>query len=172
MLPYNISIRPFCKTDAHRLAELANNENIARNLRDAFPHPYTLEAAEKHISFCQSLHPTLNFAIVYNDEYVGSIGLVMGEDIYRKSAEIGYFIGEDYWNKGIASKAVNLITRYAFETLGIIRIHTGVFEYNPASRKVLEKCGFICEGIFRKSFYKDNQLWDEYRYALLDASLV
>jgi Acetyltransferases, including N-acetylases of ribosomal proteins len=163
-----IIIRPFLPKDASRLAELANNKKIACNLRNGFPHPYTVADAEKYISHCLAQQPVMNFAIEYQGKYVGNIGLVRGTDIYCKSAEVGYFIGEPYWNKGIASQAVRLITRYGFESLGLIRIYTGVFEYNPASMKVLEKCGFTREAIFRKSIWKNDQIWDEYRYALIN----
>jgi len=113
--------------------------------------------------------PATFFGIDYINEYVGNISLVPCEDIYRKSAEIGYFIGEPYWNKGIVTTAVNLITDYGFNYLGIVRIQTGIFEYNTASQRVLEKCGFLKEGIFRKSVYKQGKLWDEVRYAKLKA---
>ena len=86
------------------------------------------------------------FAIEYQGEYVGNISLSVGTDIYRKSAEIGYFIGEPFWNKGIMTKAVNLITEYGFEKLSIIRIYTGIFDYNKSSQRVLEKCGFEIYG--------------------------
>jgi len=163
----NITLRPLRLSDAVRLAELANNEKISRNLRDGFPHPYTLADAESFLGKFTNQDPVTFFGIDYLDEYVGNIALVPGQDIYRKSAEIGYFIGEPYWNKGIVSKAVNLITDYGFNQLNILRIHTGVFEYNTASQKVLEKCGFVMEGVFRKSVYKQGQLWDEIRYSKL-----
>lgn len=96
---------------------------------------------------------------------MGNVSLMVGTDIYRKSAEIGYFIGEPFWNKGITTKAVNLITKFGFENLDIVRIYTGIFEYNPASQRVLEKCGFTKEGVFRKSICKYGQVYDEIRYA-------
>ncbi len=163
----NITLRPLRLSDAVRLAELANNEKISRNLRDGFPHPYTLADAQNFLQKFTNQDPVTFFGIDYGGEYVGNISLVPGQDIYRKSAEIGYFIGEPYWNKGIITAAVNLITDYGFNQLDIIRIHTGVFEYNFASQKVLEKCGFIKEGIFRKSVFKQGKLWDEVRYAKL-----
>jgi [ribosomal protein S5]-alanine N-acetyltransferase len=163
----NIVLRPLRLADAKRLAELANNEKISRNLRDGFPHPYTEEDAENFLQKFTNQNPVTFFGIDYNNEYVGNIGLVPGQDIYRKSAEIGYFIGEPYWNKGIVTTAVNLITEYGFNHLDIIRIHTGVFEYNEASMHVLEKCGFVKEGVFRNSVFKQNKIWDEVRYAKL-----
>lgn len=164
----NIVLRPLRLADAARLAELANNEKISRNLRDGFPHPYTLDDAERFLANFTDQNPVTFFGIDYNGEYVGNIALVPCQDIYRKSAEIGYFIGEPYWNKGIVTTAVNLITQYGFNHLDIIRIHTGVFEYNTASMHVLEKCGFVKEGVFKKSVFKLGKLWDEVRYAKIN----
>jgi len=163
----NITLRPLSLTDASRLAELANNEKISRNLRDGFPHPYTLADAENFLQKFSNQDPVTFFGIDYDGQYVGNISLVPGQDIYRQSAEIGYFIGEPYWNNGIVTTAVNLITEYGFKHLDIIRIHTGIFEYNTASMRVLEKCCFTKEGIFRKSVFKQGKLWDEVRYAKL-----
>lgn len=153
--------------DAPRLAELANNIKIAENLRDAFPHPYSLADAEKFIDMCLKHNPTQAFAIEYDGEYAGNIGLHPETDVYRKSAEIGYFLGEPYWGKGIITKAVKQIVEYGFANLDIVRIHTGVFEYNEASQRVLEKCGFKKEAVFEKAIFKKNQLWNEVRYALV-----
>lgn len=163
----NIVLRPLRLTDALRLSELANNEKISRNLRDGFPNPYTLADAENFLQRFSDQDPVTFFGIDFNGEYVGNISLVPGQDVYRKSAEIGYFIGEPYWNKGIVTKAVNLISEYGFNHLDIVRIHTGVFEYNAASMHVLEKCGFVKEAVFRKSVFKQGKLWDEVRYAKL-----
>jgi ribosomal-protein-alanine N-acetyltransferase len=164
----NIVLRPIKLTDAARIAELANNQKISMNLRDGFPHPYTLADAEKFIMNCQNQDPVTFFAIDWKGKQVGNISLVVGTDVYRKSAEIGYFIGEPYWNRGIATSAIKLITEYGFDKLGLIRIHTGVFEYNTASQHVLEKCGFQKEAIFRRSIFKNGQIWDEIRYALIN----
>jgi len=161
----DVHLRKFRADDADRITELANNEKIGRNLRDGFPYPYTRKDAEKFISHCLAMQVTTFFAIEYKGIYAGSISLSPCSDVYRKSAEIGYFIGEPFWNKGIATKAVNLITDFGFRELGLARIHTGVYEYNPASQRVLEKCGYVKEGVFRKSIFKMGKLWDEVRYA-------
>ena len=161
----NIELRKFRKTDAIRLAELANTQKISRNLRDGFPNPYAKEDADKFIQNCMKQNPTTIFAIECNGEYVGNIGLHPAQDVYRKSAEIGFFIGEAYWNKGIATISVNLICDYGFKNLDIVRIHAGVFEYNKASQRVFEKCGFGKEGVFKKSVFKNEKLWDEIRYS-------
>lgn len=162
-----VKLRPLQLTDIVRLAELANNKNISANLRDAFPYPYSQNDAKVFIENCLMQNPTKTFAIEYQGEYVGNIGFLKGTDIYSKSAEIGYFLGEPYWNKGIMSLAVDLATKYGFEALDIERIHTGVFDYNFASQRVLEKCGFTKEGIFKKAICKHGKLHDEIRYAKL-----
>ncbi len=162
-----VSLRMFAKDDKVRLRELADNEKIFLNLRDGFPHPYTLADAERFIDMAISHTPPQVFAIEYNGEYVGNIGIHPKKDIYRLGAEIGYFLGEPYWHLGIMPRAVNLACDYAFRELGIIRIDTGVFDYNTASQRVLEKCGFIKEGIFRKSVIKRGRICDEIRYARL-----
>ncbi|HNX79325.1 MAG TPA: GNAT family protein [Prolixibacteraceae bacterium] len=159
-----VSLRPFRQEDAPRLAELANNEKIAVNLRDGFPHPYTPDDAEKFIEMALS-KPDQIFAIEYQGEYVGNIGVHLKSDVYRLGAEIGYFLGEPYWGKGIMTKAVNLVCDYAFRELGIVRIDTGVFDFNPASMRVLEKCGFVREAVFRKSVIKRGKICNEVRYA-------
>lgn len=168
----NIKLRPLHLSDAKRIAELADNEKISRNLRDVFPNPYTLADAENFLKKFTNQDPVTFFGIEYNGEYVGNISLVPGDDVYRKSAEIGYFIGEPYWNKGIVTTAVKLITEYGFNQLGFIRIHTGVFEYNPASMRVLEKCGYTKEGVFRKSVLKQNKIWDEVRYSKINPEFL
>lgn len=162
-----VKIRPLIMADAPRLVELANNEKVSINLRDGFPNPYTLADAEKFIdTFTKHDAPPV-FAIECNGEYVGNISLHQGVDVYRKSAEIGYFLGEPFWGKGIMTQAVKQIVEYGFANLDIVRIHTGIFEYNIASQRVLEKCGFKKEAVFEKAIFKKNQLWNEVRYAML-----
>jgi ribosomal-protein-alanine N-acetyltransferase len=163
----NIRLRPIELKDTDRLAEIANNRNISINLRDGFPFPYSETDARNFIQNYINQNPTTLFAIDYEDLYVGNIGLVKGSDVYRKSAEIGYFIGEAFWNKGITTKAVNLATAYGFASLDIERIHTGVFDYNLSSQRVLEKCGFKKEGVCRKAVFKNGKFCDEIRYSKL-----
>ena len=160
-----VELRPLIADDAPYMAELANNELISRNLRDGFPHPYTLADAELFIEKYNKHLTVIIFAITYRGDYAGNISLMPGTDVYRKSAELGYFIGQPFWNKGIVTKAVNLIVEYGFSTLDFVRIHAGIFEFNTASQRVLEKCGFVKEGVFKKSVFKMNQIWDEIRYA-------
>ncbi len=159
-----ISIRPLKSSDKSELAKLANNKKIWDNLRDKIPFPYTEKDAEFFINLTQQETPQQNFAIAYKGKICGVIGLTIQKDVYRKSAEIGYFIGEPYWGKGIATKAVALITEYGFKELDLNRIYTGVFEYNIASMKVLEKNGFKKEGVFKNAVVKNNIVCDEHRF--------
>jgi len=152
------------------MAEIADNEKVAVNLRDAFPSPYTVEDAQKFISMCLKQDPYEVFAIEYEGEYVGNIGLHRQDDVYRKTAELGYFIGEPYWNKGITTRAVNLICDYGFRELDIIKIFSGVFSFNTASQKVLEKCGFALEAVLKSAVIKNGKIFDEYRYAKIHYS--
>lgn len=163
-----IKLRQFCHNDIKSLAELCNNKKVLDNLRDFIPYPYTEKDAEEFIGFCSNENPAVTFAIDCNDKLVGCIGLIPQKDIYRLSAEIGYWIGEPYWGLGIATHAVRLIVDYGFQNLNLVRIFTGVFDYNIASQKVLEKVGFKKEGIFEKSIIKNGQIFDEYRYGLIN----
>lgn len=161
----DVVLRELMDSDLEELAVYANNEKVSSNLRDGFPKPYTIECARNFKRMIDSQNPKTYFAIEYQNNYVGNISLTLGTDVYRKSAEIGYFIAEPFWNKGIATKAVNLMTEWGFNCLDIVRIYTGVFEYNHSSQRVLEKCGFVKEAIFKKSICKNNELFDEVRFA-------
>ena len=163
----DVVLRELTEADIPKLAEYANNEKVSINLRDAFPNPYSIDDAKKFVDMVDKQNPKTFFAIEYQGNYVGNISLSVGNDVYRKSAEIGYFIGEPFWNKGIVTKAVRLITEYGFGELDIVRIYTGVFEYNKPSQRVLEKCGFEKEAIFKKSIFKRGEFYDEIRFALL-----
>jgi RimJ/RimL family protein N-acetyltransferase len=98
------------------------------------------------------------------------IGLVAEKDVYRRTANIGYWLGEPFWNNGIITKAVKLITDYGFNKLNFIRIHTGIFEFNIASMKVLEKNGYVKDGVFKKNIFKNGKVWDEHRYSKIKLS--
>lgn len=161
----DVILRELMDSDLEKLTIYADNEKVSINLRDGFPNPYTIECAKKFKKIVDSQSPKTFFAIEYQNEYAGNISLSLGTDVYRKSAEIGYFIGEPFWNKGIATKAVNLITEWGFSQLDIIRIYTGVFEYNHASQRVLEKCGYVKEAVFRNAICKNDKIYNEIRYA-------
>ena len=160
-----ITLRSLIDDDASTLAKLANNKKIWDNLRDIMPYPYSVDNAIFFINLVKQEDPQVTFGIEYKGALCGVIGLVAQQDVYKKTAEIGYWIGEPYWNKGIATRAVNLVTSYGFNKLDIVRIHTGVFEYNTASMKVLENCGYKKDGVFEKAIFKNGKTWDEHRYS-------
>lgn len=161
----NILLRPLCDDDAPVLAQLANNKKVWDNLRDFIPSPYSLDDAKRFIVLTQNQTPQTSFAIAFDKRFCGVIGLVGQSDVYKKTAEIGYWLGEPYWNQGIATVAVRLITSYGFDVLGFVRIHAGIFEYNAGSMKVLEKNGYSKDGIFRKAILKNGKIYDEYRFS-------
>ena len=163
-----IKIRPLELSDKTNLAKLGNNKKVWDNLRDYIPFPYTENDAEFFINLTQDEDPKQTFGIEYDGELSGVIGLVVQKDVYQKSAEIGYWIGEPFWGNGIATKAVELITKYGFDKINLNRIYTGVFEYNIASMRVLEKNGFDKEGIFKNAILKNNKVYDEHRFCKLD----
>ena len=157
-----IRLRAWKKEDAKQLADIANNKNIWDNLRDSIPYPYALSDAEKWITHCNLQKPAVNFAVIYNEVVVGSIGCTPKTDVYHKSIEIGYFIGELYWNKGIATHAVRILLDYIEKQFDVVRLFAEVYAYNKASMHVLRKNGFYLESIRRKSAVKNNVLLDDY----------
>jgi ribosomal-protein-alanine N-acetyltransferase len=161
----DVTLRKLSLKDKTSLALLANNKKIWDNVRDYLPSPYSEKDAEDFINTVQDENPVTTFAIDYKGQFCGVIGLVKQQDVYRLTAEIGYWIGEPFWNKGIATTAVKLITSYGFDTLKLVRIHTGVFEYNIGSMRVLENCGYNKDCIFEKSVVKNGQIWNEHRYS-------
>ena len=163
----NIILRRLTKNDRPALAILANNKKIWDNVRDVLPYPYTENDAGDFIKMTMLEEIPMTFAIGYEGQFCGVIGLGGQTDVYKKTAEIGYWIGEPFWNKGIATTAVKLITSYGLESLDFVRIHTGVFEYNIGSMRVLEKNGYSKDGIFKKSIFKNDQIWDEHRYSII-----
>lgn len=160
-------LRKIKEDDRFELARIADNKKIWLNLRDIFPHPYTLEDADFFINMLMSENPQYNFAIEFESKFAGMIGLLPKEDIYRKTAEIGYWLGEPYWGKGIMREACQLLTNYGLYTLDFIRLQTGVFDGNIASMKILEKCSYEKDGVFKKSIIKDGVVFDEHRYSIV-----
>lgn len=157
-----VQIRPWKPEDAGQLASICNNRKIWLNVRDRFPHPYTISNAVEWIAFTSAQKPVQNMAIVYNHHIVGSIGVMVKDDVYRKSIEIGYFIGERFWGNGIATAAVAELIEYIKQTFDVIRIYAEVFDHNKASMKVLEKNGFHFEGIREKAVIKNNVVMDDH----------
>ena len=158
---------------AHKIAIFANNNNIANNLRNIFPHPYSKNDAECFIKHCLETgdEKELNRAIIVDGVPVGSISLTICEDIYSKTAELGYWVAEEYWGRGIATNAIKEVCRISFEYYNITRIQAVVYFNNRRSCNVLEKCGFTMEGILRKSVFKNGQSFDSYMYSLINSSI-
>ena len=161
-------LRPWRRGDEGALIRYANNRNVWRNLRDRFPHPYTIADAESWIRRNEETNePTMSFAIVLEGEPVGAVGLEHREDVDRRTLELGYWLGEPFWGRGLATEAARAVADYAFATFDVERLEAGVFEWNPASGRVLEKAGFQLEARLRKSVFKDGQLIDRLLYARL-----
>ena len=160
-------LRPWYPGDEDSLVRHANNRKVWRNLRDAFPHPYTTADAREWIRIANPSSPLANFAIIVEGAAVGGIGLVLKDDVFRRSAEIGYWLGEEFWGRGIVTEAVRSVTEYAFSNFDLCRIFAGVFEWNPGSMRVLEKAGYEFECRTRKSITKDGETIDEFIYAMV-----
>jgi ribosomal-protein-alanine N-acetyltransferase len=160
-------LRPWEWDDSQALVALANNPRIAENLRDAFPHPYTASDADRWLTVANKYEPPRNFAVAVEGAAVGGVGLVLREDVYCRSAEIGYWLGEPYWGRGIMTAAVQATIDYAFETFDICRLFAGVFDGNVASTRVLEKAGFTFEARLRQAITKGGRTRDELVYALV-----
>jgi RimJ/RimL family protein N-acetyltransferase len=161
-------VRPWRASDAKPLARQANNANVARQLRDRFPHPYTIGDARTFIESVLHAHPITTFAITVDDEPIGGIGFSPGTDVERYSAEIGYWIGEEYWGRGITAEAVRLVSDYAFQQCGLLRLYALPFADNRQSMRVLEKAGYQQEGILRSSSVKFGKPRDQAIYALIN----
>lgn len=158
-------LRPFVPEDAADIARYGDNLAVWRNLRDGFPHPYTLTDAERWIAMATSNDDLHAFAIATPDEVIGGAGLHPFSDVHRLSAELGYWLGQEYWGRGIATAAVTALCHYAFDELQLVRLQAGVFEGNEASMRVLEKCGFSLEGVLRASVIKQDRLLNQHLYA-------
>lgn len=165
----DFTLRAWRTEDAGALAQAANNPNIAKNLRNAFPYPYTLDSAEWFIGDCiaNAGKNSINYAIVVEGKAAGGISVSVKDDVYEKSAELGYWLAEDYWRNGIMSAAVSAVCKEAFDTYDIVRIFAEPFADNAGSRGVLEKAGFTCEGIMRNGVYKNGKLHSYCMYSIL-----
>ena len=161
------SLREFRYGDENSLQENANNTAVWRNLRNSFPSPFTINDAVGWISMNRDYQKPVNMAITVDDKVVGGIGVVQQSDIYQLSAEIGYWLGEPHWNKGIMTEAVTAMVRYTFANFKVLRIYAGVFNYNIASMRVLEKAGFHKEAIHEKAIFKNGKVWDEHLFAII-----
>jgi len=165
----DFKLRPWQMSDAESCAKQANNPLVAKYLRDVFPSPYSVDDAKSFITYCQGLDLTRNIAycIEVDGKAVGSIGVFCLNDVYRKTAEIGYWLGQDYWRHGIMSRAVKQICEEAFQKLDIVRIEAKIFAPNEGSQAVLRKSGFMLEGVLRSSVFKNGTIMDSCAYALI-----
>ena len=157
-------LRDWVPGDAGSLARHANNPRIAATMRDAFPSPYTLEDAQRFISLATGPSPDLLLAVDIKGMAVGGIGIHPLDDVKRRCAEIGYWLSESFWGEGIMTGAVASLVPVAFERYDIVRLQAGIFSSNPASMRVLEKCGFILENVQRNAITKNGALLDEVMY--------
>jgi len=159
-------LRPWRIEDVGSLVKEANNFKISKNLTDAFPHPYTEENARNFIAFATKDDPIHIFAIDIDGKAVGGIGVHPQQDVYRKNAELGYWLGESYWGNGIITAAIREVVPFAFKTYDITRLFARPYDHNIASQKALEKCGFKLEARFEKTFFKNGEFLDELVYAI------
>ena len=160
-------LRPLRLSDLGDLLSLANNRKISDRLTDAFPYPYTKTHGEQFIQRVNSTKPANVLAITINDRMVGAIGIHPKSDVDRLNAELGYWVGEPYWGKGIATQAIEMMLLYGFEHFPEIeRIFARPYGDNPASIRVLEKAGFILEARFKETLIKNGERKDELIYAI------
>ncbi len=160
-------VRAWERSDAASLVRYANNRRVWLNLRDTFPHPYTAADAEQWLARATALRPPTHFAIAVGNEAVGGIGFEPQSDVLRRSAEVGFWLGEPFWGRGIATAALAAVSAHAFATSDLCRLYAYVFEWNAGSMRVLEKAGYVREACLRRAVVKDGKVIDQYLYALV-----
>lgn len=163
------TIRSWRIEDSSNLAMILNNKKILDNLRDGLPYPYTEKDAKSFISSMIDADKDViyAFAITINDKVIGSIGVFRKDNIHSKTAEMGYYIGKEYWGQGIGTSAVKQVCKYIFENTDIIRIFPEPFAYNFGSCRILEKSGFLYEGTLRKNAVKNGVVLDMKLYSII-----
>jgi RimJ/RimL family protein N-acetyltransferase len=159
------SVRSWRASDVSSLVAHANNRKIWLNLRDRFPHPYTRSDGRAYVRLARSMDPETLFAIDVAGEAVGAVGFVMQPDVERMSAEVGYWLGEAFWGRGIVTDALRAVTRYAIDQHHFTRIFAVPFASNTGSCRVLEKAGYVLEARLRRSAIKDGVVIDQLQYA-------
>ncbi len=158
-------IRSYEKDDIPNVARYANNHEIWKNMMDRFPWPYHKEDAETWVDIAMKEEPEQNFVIANPEGFIGAIGIKLQYDVYRKTAEMGYWLGEPFWGRGITSAAAEKFSDWAMDNYSLVKIFAGVFDWNPASARVLEKAGFELEARLKKAIYKDGKIVDQLYYA-------
>jgi len=162
-----VTLREWKRSDADALAAIANNKKIWDNVRDLLPFPYTKKDAKEWLELVKKQKTVTTFCIEVDGKLAGSIGVTLKDDVYKKTAEIGYFIAEEYWGKGAATEAIKQMVSYVQKEFDIVRIYAEVFEFNRASMKALEKNGFYLESIRKKAAFKNNMIVDDYVWVKL-----
>lgn len=163
-----VQLRPWQWSDSRMLTNLINNRKIWDNVRDYLPHPYTYKDADLFLQHNVDQQLSTNFAVLFNGELAGGIGYIPKDDVYKFTAEIGYWIGEPYWGQGIATEAIRLlIERIKEQSPLIVRVYAEVFDYNRPSMRALEKNGFYLETVRRKGVVKNGVVRDDYVFVLL-----
>ena len=161
-------LRPYRESDRAAILELANDDEVARNLTDRFPHPYTDADATQWLTLCEAEGDlTRNFGIEVGGLLAGGAGLEIREGVRAGSAEIAYWLGRRFWGRGVATAAARALVKYCFDTFSFDRLEATVFGWNPASARVLEKAGFQLEGRHRQAILKDGERTDLLVYGLL-----
>jgi ribosomal-protein-alanine N-acetyltransferase len=160
-------LRRWRTDDLKSLVQNANSRNVWLTLRDRFPHPYTVEAGRAWLEAVVDEDPPGTLAIAVNGVAVGGLGLIPGVDVNRHTAELGYWLGEEHWGRGIMTAAIRQFQPWSCRTFGLSRLFAHVFASNPSSIRVLEKCGFVREGVLRQHARKDGVPLDEYVYGWL-----
>lgn len=162
-------LRPWRQGDEPALVRYANNRKVWINLTDRFPHPYTPEAARDWVSsqVAEAADPATSFAIEVEGVAVGGIGFNRGSDLGVRTGQIGYWLGEPFWGRGIATEALRLASDHAFREFDFVRLEAHVLEWNPASARVLEKAGYALESRQRQAATKDGQILDLLIYTRL-----
>jgi [ribosomal protein S5]-alanine N-acetyltransferase len=159
------TVRQWRLDDAESLARQANNRKIWLAVRDLFPHPYTIQHAHEYLQRATTEQPEMKFCIEIEHAAVGGIGAHPGQDVYRHTATVGYWLGEQFWGRGVMTEALAAVTDLCFDNFPLRRISAEVFANNPASARVLEKAGFIFEGRLKNNVLKDGELLDSLVYA-------
>ena len=162
----HFQLRPWALSDLDSLVRHANNPDIAKFMMDGFPHPYTEENGKAFIAFATKDDPIHIFAIDVEGEAIGGIGIHPQADVQRKNAELGYWLAEPFWGKGIITNAIKQVIEFGFKTYDINRIFARPYGTNIGSQKVLEKAGFVLEGRFEKTIFKNGEFLDELVYAV------
>ncbi len=162
-----VAVRPWRVEDIPTLPRHADNRKIWLMMRDAFPHPYQLEHAKAFVSAAVASEPMTNFAIEFDGEAVGGVGFKLGTDIERIGAEMGYWLAEPYWGRGVMGAVVRETVRWGVTRFGLARVFAVPFADNRGSARVLEKAGFGLEGVMKRSAIKDGRIVDQLLYAFV-----